>query len=103
MPAPDEDERPLRRQEGRGRVLLITVGVALFVLIVSLRGIASFWTDYLWFESLGMEQVFAGRLRAQAGLVITFTLVFFLLMWANLVIADRLAPTFRAYGPEEEV
>jgi hypothetical protein len=103
MPAPDEDERPPRRQEGRGRVLLITAGVALFVIVISLRGIASFWTDYLWFESLGMEQVFAGRLRAQAGLVITFTLVFFLLMWVNLVIADRVAPTFRAYGPEEEV
>ena len=31
-----------------------------------------------------------------------FTLLFFAIMWANLAIADRLAPTFRPMGPEEE-
>ena len=104
MPPSEEAERPQpRSREGRGRVLLITAGVVLFVLVVSLRGIASFWTDYLWFDSLDMERVFAARLRAQLMLVALFTSTFFLLMWVNLIIADRLAPTFRAYGPEEEV
>src|SRR4030095_12020631 len=30
------------------------------------------------------------------------TVAFFVVLWANLAIADRLAPKFRAYSPEEE-
>jgi hypothetical protein len=89
--------------EGRGRIFLIAGAVLLVVLITSLRGIASFWTDYLWYDSLGQGGVFTGRLKAQATLVVMFTGTFFVLQWANLLIADRVAPAFRAPGPEEEV
>ena len=75
MPPADEAPRrlPRRRFEGRGRVVLITAAVVVVVLITSLRGIASFWTDYLWFDSLGQGGVFTGRLKAQATLVAMFT------------------------------
>ena len=33
------------------------VVAAFFVLLLSLRGIAGFWTDYLWFDTLGHENV----------------------------------------------
>src|SRR5918911_335263 len=36
-------------------------------------------------------------------LVAIFTGVFFVVMWANLAIADLLAPKFRPMGPEEEL
>ncbi|HET7720755.1 MAG TPA: UPF0182 family protein, partial [Acidimicrobiales bacterium] len=84
-------------------MILIAGAVLLVFLITSLRGIASFWTDYLWFDSLGQGGVFTGRLAAQATLVAMFTGTFFVLQWANLLIADRVAPAFRAPGPEEEV
>ncbi len=32
-----------------------------------------------------------------------FTVVFFVLMLVNLVIADRLAPKYRSMGPEDEL
>jgi uncharacterized protein len=95
--------RPARRSApGRGRTWLVVGAVVLFFLITSLRGIAGFYTDYLWFDSLGRAEVWRGVLGAKIALSIIFTGSFFLLMWVNLVIADRMAPPFRPAGPEEE-
>jgi len=76
--------------------------VVLFFLITSLRGIAGFYTDFLWFDSLGRAEVWRGVLGAKVALALIFTGAFFVLMWLNLVIADRLAPPFRPASPEEE-
>jgi len=95
--------RPVRGPApGRGRAWLVVGAVVLFFLITSLRGIAGFYTDYLWFDSLGRSQVWQGVLGAKIALSVIFTGAFFLLMWVNLVIADRMAPPFRPAGPEEE-
>jgi uncharacterized membrane protein (UPF0182 family) len=103
MRAPsDLPRRPLRQRTGRGRVFLVVGVVVLFLVLTSLRGVAGFYTDYLWFESLGRGGVFKGVLGAKIALAVIFTLTFFVLMWVNLVIADRLAPPFRPSGPDEE-
>ncbi len=67
----------------------------LFVLLISLRGIASFYTDFLWFQSLELESVWRTVLGAKFSLTIIGGLVFFLLCAGNLLIAERLAPAFR--------
>jgi uncharacterized membrane protein (UPF0182 family) len=103
MRAPSDMPRRVPRRQGRGRAVLVVAVVALFVLVTSLRGIASFYTDYLWFDSLGQSGVWSGVLRAKLVLALIFTGGFFLLMWLNLVIADRIAPRFRPAGPEEEL
>jgi uncharacterized membrane protein (UPF0182 family) len=90
------------RAAGRGRTALVIGAVILFLLITSLRGIAGFYTDYLWFDSLHLAGVWRGVLGAKLALAGIFTVGFFVLMWVNLVIADRLAPPFRPAGPEEE-
>ncbi len=91
------------RFAGRGRVVAV-VGVAILVLIVlSLRGIASFYTDYLWFDALDQSNVFSTILGAKVALVAIFSGAFFVLLLVNLIIADRLAPPFRPPGPEEEL
>ncbi|MBA2281253.1 MAG: UPF0182 family protein [Acidimicrobiia bacterium] len=107
---PEDPEPPVRPQPptrqgrpGRGRIAIITAAVLLVVLLMSLRGIASFYTDFIWYDSLGQSGVFTGVLRAKLTLVVLFTIGFFLLLWANLAIADKLAPAFRAPGPEEEL
>lgn len=87
----------------RGRVTLVVLAVALFLLLTSLRGIAGFYTDLLWFDSLGYRGVFTGVLGAKITLAAIFSLAFFALLWVNLLIADRLAPRLRPAGPEEEV
>ena len=108
--APPPGPRPFprqrqRRSRGSTKLRMVAGGVvsALFVLMLSLRGLAGFWTDYLWFDALGHENVFVSVFGAQVALVVLFTLLFFGLLYGNLTVADRLAPPIRPPGPEEDL
>jgi uncharacterized membrane protein (UPF0182 family) len=92
-----------RRRPSNRRIALIVLAAVVVVLLVSLRGIAGFYTDYLWFKELGYTEVWRGLLMAKALPTTVFTVVFFLLILGNLIIADRLQPRFRPAGPEEEL
>jgi uncharacterized membrane protein (UPF0182 family) len=92
-----------RRIVSRGRFVVIAIVAIAFVIIISLRGVAGFWTDYLWFDSLGLSSVFTGVLGAKIALGAIFTGAFFLLAFVSLTVADRLAPKNREFGPDEEL
>jgi len=81
-------------------VILIAVLVALFL---SARSLAGFYTDYLWFDSVGFGDTWRGLLWARFAPAAVFSAIFFVLMFASLSIADRLQPTTRALGPEDEM
>ncbi|HSM01210.1 MAG TPA: UPF0182 family protein [Acidimicrobiia bacterium] len=96
---------PFRRSPSRARRwLLIGLGI-LFVVLLSLRGIATFWTDYLWFDSVGFAPVWKTLIFTRVLLVVVATIVAFALMFLNLVVADRLAPalSLAAGSPDEEL
>ena len=97
-----EEEAATTRQ-GRGRVFAVVGILAVLVLLASLRGILTIYTDYLWFDDLGRTSVWTGILGAQIILSVVFVAIFFVLAWVNLVIADRIAPALRPPGPEEEL
>jgi len=90
------------RRVTRGRFAIVIAIVAVILLLTSLRGIAGFWTDYLWFDQLGFGSVFTGILGAKIVLALVFTLLAFLFLFANLVVADRLAPRL-TLGPQDEL
>ena len=92
---------PRRRFRLRGWI--IGAAVVLVVLLFSLRGLAGFYTDYLWFDSLGQGSTWSSLLAARVAPALVFTIVFFVIMFVNLVIADRLAPKYRSMGPEDEL
>src|SRR3954447_21336975 len=89
--------QPRRRFRLRGWI--IAVVIALLVLLFSLRGLAGFYTDYLWFDSLGQGGTWSALLGAKIVPALVFTIVFFAILLANLLIADRLAPRIRPMGP----
>lgn len=103
-PTADQPRRPRRAfwLRGRGRYILIGAVVVILILLVSLRGAAHFYTDFLWFRSLHLTGVWTGVLGAKLVLAAIFIALFFGLLFANLVIADRIAPTF-VPGPDEEL
>ena len=90
-------------QSGRRRVFGAVFIVVLLVLLASLRGILTLYTDFLWFEDLQRTSIWTGILSAQVVLSVIFVAIFFVLAWINLVIADRIAPALRPPGPEEEL
>ncbi|MDW3220882.1 MAG: UPF0182 family protein [Acidimicrobiales bacterium] len=100
------DDLPRREPgagSGRGRVIAVVAVIVLIVLATSLSGLAGFYTDYLWFESLGQSAVWRRVLGAKVVLTLIFGGIFFVFMWLNLFLTDRAAPTFRPAGPEEEL
>ncbi len=107
MPDPSRKDRGGERRRGgsnRSRTVLAVVVVLLVLLALSLRAIATFWTDFLWFDNLDLTSVWRRLLSAKVTLGVATTLVFFVLLWGNLVLADRLAPRFRSVvGPDDEL
>jgi uncharacterized membrane protein (UPF0182 family) len=91
------------RRPPRARPALIATVIILVVVFVSLGKIAGFYTDFLWFDQLGFRDVFTGLLGAKIFLAVVFSVVLFALLLVNLIVADRLAPKFRAVGPDDEL
>jgi uncharacterized protein len=92
-----------RRRTFRVRGWIIAGVVLLLILLFSLRGLAGFFTDFLWFDSVGQGNTWRGLLTAKVVPALVFTVVFFVIMLANLMIADRIAPKYRSMGPEDEL
>jgi uncharacterized membrane protein (UPF0182 family) len=85
------------------RAWLIGAAVLLLLLVTSLRGIARFYTDYLWFDEVGFGRTWRSLLAAKIVPALIFSAVFFVAMLVNLYIADRIAPRHRAMGTEDEI
>src|SRR3954452_16985046 len=92
-----------RRRSFGVRGWLIAVAVLLFVLLLSARGLARVYTDYLWFKEVHFTKTWRGLIAAKAFPALIFSLVFFVALYVDLVIADRLAPLARSAGPEDEI
>ena len=92
------------RRRRRSRPLLaIVVGVVLVVLF-TFRGLATAWTEYLWFVSVDATSVWSTILISQILLGAAGTLVAGLVVWINLIVVRRISPgRLVASGPEDEL
>jgi uncharacterized protein len=81
--------RPRRRPRW-GVVLAL-----LFVLFIASGAIARFYTDVLWFQEVGFSTVLWRSLSTQFGLGAVVGLLGGLVVWANLRLAQRMAPTYQ--------
>ena len=96
------DLPPQRRRVTKRQLLFFVAVVIVFVLVLSIRSIAVFYTDYLWFSNFHFTEVWRGILLDKVGLAIVFDLIFFVLMFANLIVAARLSPPVSALGASED-
>lgn len=81
------------RFSDKGRIVLIAVAVVVVGILLFGRFFAGFFTDYLWFDSVGRAGVFSTMLRSKLLMFFLFGGTFVALAILNLVIADRLAPS----------
>lgn len=82
------------------------VALLLVALLLALTTSVGRYTDWLWFGSLGFQQVYLTRLAAQASLFLAGGLVFLLFFAANVGLAEglaRRAVALRAYPGSEMV
>jgi uncharacterized membrane protein (UPF0182 family) len=84
---------------------LSILAVGLIILLFTLRSIATFWTDYLWFDSLDLTGVWSTLVFTKVWLVVAATVFAAVLIWLNLWLAGRLSPTTPAPpgSPDEEL
>ncbi|MDQ4004881.1 MAG: UPF0182 family protein [Actinomycetota bacterium] len=95
--------RRLPAARWRSRRLLLGLGfAALLLTLMFARGIAAIYTDYLWFDSLDFTGAWSGVLLSKVSLGLIFTAFGLILLLANLLVAERLAPPIRPAGPEED-
>jgi uncharacterized membrane protein (UPF0182 family) len=89
-PKPRRDRRTRRR-------IITAVIVAVVVLVLAFGSrILGMYVDWLWFGEVGYRGVFWTRIWAQLLLGLAAFVAFFLIIWANVELARRLAPDFRA-------
>jgi hypothetical protein len=65
--------------------------------------VATFYTDVLWFNSVGFAEVFWRALSARFGLGVVAGVFVAAVVIGNLLLARRLAPAYRIPAPSEEV
>ncbi len=103
MRSPQDLPRPTARGRRRRRVWILVAIAVVIIVIASLRSIATFYTDYLWFGSVHLAGEWRRLLEVKTGLFFGFAAVFFLALWINLAVVDRVAPSELALGPEDEL
>lgn len=86
-----------------GRTGVLVTAAVIIVILVSLRGVSVFFTDYLWFATVSLTGVWGRILGTKIGLALVFSAVFFVVMWLSLAIADALAPSLSSLGQEDEL
>ena len=85
---------------GRGRALLPTL-VVLGALAIAFLLFTGFYTEWRWFQSIDFEGVYTTTLLVRAGLFVGFGLLMAAAVAANMVVAYRMRPLFRAVSPEQ--
>lgn len=81
---------------------LLALIVAVVLLLLFAQRLATFYTDVLWFQSVGFASVFWTVLTTQIGLGLIAGFVMFALLAGNLILARRLAPDARIPSAQEE-
>ena len=74
-----------------GRPLWVVAAIFALVLLFG-AGLLEFWTDAIWYKSVGFDGVFWTRIGAGAGLFVGVTLIALVVFLGNLWLARRLAP-----------
>ena len=92
---------PRARGGGRARALVPTI-VVLVVLFIAFAIFTSFYTDYLWYQSIDFTKVFTTQLTVKAVLFIVFGVLMAAVVAVNFVVAHRNRPGYAPLSPEQQ-
>ncbi|KJF15998.1 UPF0182 family membrane protein [Acidithrix ferrooxidans] len=92
-----------RKRLTKRQMIALIVAVVIIAVVLSLRGIAMFYTDYLWFRSVNLSSVWSKTLLTKVELTVVFDLIFFLGCFASLTVAEKVASSESQISPEEDL
>lgn len=93
-----------RRPRRRSSRWLVLVAAVAFVLLMTLSGVATAWTDYLWFSSVDATSVWVTTLLSRVLLGLAGFAVATLVIWINLEVVSRCKiGRLMDEGPDDEV
>ena len=87
--------------ERRGLSFIVFIGIIGFSVA---RGVATFFTNYLWFDSVNLNDVWVKILLTRLGLVAATTTIAFIFIFINLRLATRATPVidiFEAFDTQD--
>ena len=91
------------RTKGRARWWIIGAVVVLIILLASLKSLATLYTDSLWFSSVQLHDVWSTLLAVKVGLFASFGAIFFVGLWVNLMVCDRIGIRTATLEPDDEL
>ncbi|HLI57215.1 MAG TPA: UPF0182 family protein, partial [Actinomycetota bacterium] len=103
MRSPQDLAPRVPRVRHRARWWILGAAVVLIILLASLRSLATLYTDRLWFSSVNLTGVWDKLLAVKLGLFASFGGLFFILLWVNLIVCDRISAPADAGDPEDEL
>jgi uncharacterized protein len=83
--------------------VVLILAIAIAAVLIALTALSGFFVDVLWFREVGFSQVFWTILRAKVLLGVLFGLVFFAMLYANLLIVRIITPRYRTLTPDQEI
>jgi len=89
----EEPIRPTQRGHSTRIILIIAAALILFIVLNISKG---FYTEWLWFSSLGYGGVYTTILKTKVLIFFSAAIVFCALFIGNLLLATRLAPGTKA-------
>ncbi len=103
MRSPQDVAPRAPRTRHRGRWWLLGAAIVLVIILASLRSLATFYTDRLWFTSVNLTSVWDTLVAVKVGLFASFGGLFFVLLWVNLIVCDRISGAVDPSDPEDEL
>ena len=100
------NREPVNYRQGSGlRRILTIIVIGVFLLLIFGRWLATLFTDYLWYDELGVSGIWTTLTFTRVWLVLGASVVAFLFFWLNLWLVDRLSPRMGAVSgaPDEDL
>jgi len=100
--APQDVTPPPRHALTRRRRWIIAAIILIIVVIASLHTFAVFYTDSLWFSSIGLHSVWSSLFEIKIGLLLAFGAIFAAGLLASILVGEKLVPHGPALGAEDD-
>jgi uncharacterized membrane protein (UPF0182 family) len=87
-----EEKQPSQPKRGRTGLKIFAIVAILVVIIIIANSVKGFFSEWLWFDSLGYGAVYSTIIETRVAIFFAVFIIVYLFIMGNLILANRLAP-----------